>query len=338
MQAAINTFGMRSRGVSALLLLLLAVPLMAQERIRIVTYNVENLFDCADDSLTNDEEFLPDALRRWTPNRYWNKLHTVARTLATIGGDRAPDIVGLCEVENDSVLHDLTHRSALRSVGYEYLITTSLDPRGIDVALLYKPTTYRPFRSEVLRLPASQLPEGRTVRDVLCVSGLLVTGDTLDVLLCHLPSRLRGRQSAQLRHSVATMIRHAVDSLAALRTVPRIVVMGDFNDLPTSRALHPLHDESALVCATEHLGGSYRYKGRWEQIDHLYLSPPLVDTTRNLHLAPSGAWVAHEDLLIESEPLYGGYRPRRTYNGMRYLGGTSDHLPTCLDLLFTWEE
>ena len=92
----------------SLLLLLFATSLVAQERIRFVTYNVENLFDCKDDSLTQDEEFLPTALRRWTPYRYWNKLHAVARALTMIGGDRAPDLVALCEVENDSVLYDLT--------------------------------------------------------------------------------------------------------------------------------------------------------------------------------------------------------------------------------------
>ena len=338
MQDATNTSSMRSRGISLLLVLLLTTLLMAQERVRFVTYNVENLFDCVDDSLTQDEEFLPTALRRWTPNRYWNKLHAVARTLATIGADRAPDIVALCEVENDSVLRDLTRRSALRSVGYEYLMTTSLDPRGIDVALLYKPTTFRPFTHQSLRLPARQIPEGRTVRDVLCVSGCLVTGDTLDILVCHLPSRLNGRQSARLRHSVSAFMRHAMDSISALRTVPRIVVMGDFNDVPSSRALRPLHVDGGLVCVTEDLGGSYRYKGKWEQIDHIYLSPALVDSTQKLHVVAPRAWVVNESFLVEPEPLYGGYRPLRTYNGMKYTGGTSDHLPLCIDLQFSWSD
>ena len=59
------------------ILLLLHSPtsLMAQERIRFVTYNVENLFDCSDDSLTNDEAFLPTSLRRWSKYRYWNNHH-----------------------------------------------------------------------------------------------------------------------------------------------------------------------------------------------------------------------------------------------------------------------
>ncbi len=318
-------------------MLLFSLSLVAQEHIRLVTYNVENLFDCQDDTLTNDEEFLPGALRRWTPYRYWNKLHAVATALVTIGGDRAPDLVGLCEVENDSVLHDLTRRSALRTVRYDYLITTSTDPRGIDVALLYKPTTYRPFAHRSLRLPADQVPEGSHVRDVLCVSGELVTGDTLDIFVCHLPSRLNGRRSARLRHSVVSVMRSAIDSLYTVRAVPRIVVMGDFNDTPDSEALSPLVGaDEGLVCVTDELGGSYRYKGEWEQIDHFFLSPSLIDTTRKLHLAKQGAWVSKDDIFTEPEPLYGGFRPRRTYNGMRYMGGISDHLPVCLDVCFMW--
>ena len=31
--------------------------------------------------------------------------------------------------------------------------------------------------------------------------------------------------------------------------------------------------------------------------------------------------------LLEEEKRYGGYRPRRTYNGYRYQPGYSDHLP-----------
>ena len=32
---------------------------------RVVSYNVENLFDCRHDTLKNDYEFLPDAMRHW---------------------------------------------------------------------------------------------------------------------------------------------------------------------------------------------------------------------------------------------------------------------------------
>lgn len=339
MQAVTNmSRRMKSRGVCFVSMLLLAVSLGAQERIRCVTYNVENLFDCKDDPLTDDDAFLPASPRHWTPYRYWDKLHAVGRSIASMGDDRAPDLVALCEVENDSVLHDLTRRSPLRSAGYDCLVTSSTDPRGIDVALLYKPTAFRPFAVRSLRLPEVHVPEGRYARDVLCVSGQLVSADTLDLLICHLPSRINGRQSTALRCKVVEYMLYAIDSLSACRGVPHVVVMGDFNDTPYSRSLAPLTAEELLVCVTDTLSGSYRYKGRWEQIDHVFLSPSLCDASNSLHLSSRGAWIPLYDFLVEPEPLYGGIRPNRTYNGMRYEGGTSDHLPVCFDLEFSWRE
>lgn len=326
------------RGKLLLIAFLLVHTLCAQERIRFVSYNVENLFDCTDDSLFNDEDFLPESIRHWTPRRYWDKLQAVSSAIAAVGDDRAPDFVALCEVENDSVMYDLTHRASLRTAKYEYLMTTSTDPRGIDVALMYKATTFHPFSQRALRLPQEHIPEGHHVRDILLVSGELHMGDTLDLFVCHLPSRLNGKRSAQLRQSVVMHLCQAVDSITRERTIPHIVVMGDFNDTPQSKALSPLTEKAGLTCITRSLNGSYRYKGKWEQIDHIYLSPTLtqqVDST-SLHLSPRGSWNFSPKFLTEPEPRYGGRRPYRTYNGMRYQGGTSDHLPVCFDLWFEW--
>ena len=190
-----------------------------------------------------------------------------------------------------------------------------------------------------MRLPEANIPEGRHVRDVLLVSGQLHMGDTLDLFVCHLPSRLNGRQSARLRRDVVDFLCMAIDSVCHERGVSRIIVMGDCNDTPRSKALRPLTDRQGLVCITEHLEGSYRYKGKWEQIDHIYLSPTLVEQdeeSKALHLAHQGAYNFDADFLTEPAPLYGGRRPYRTYNGMRYEGGTSDHLPVCFDLGFAW--
>ena len=50
-----------------------------QIRFRVVSWNVENLFDIHHDSLKNDREFLPDALRHWNYTRY-KKIHCTSRT------------------------------------------------------------------------------------------------------------------------------------------------------------------------------------------------------------------------------------------------------------------
>ena len=84
-----------------------------------VELNCENLFDCRHDSLKNDTEFLPDGAYHWTRTRYWQKLDRIGQTILSCGVKeqtwQLPDMVALCEVENDSVLHDLTRRSLLRN-------------------------------------------------------------------------------------------------------------------------------------------------------------------------------------------------------------------------------
>ena len=76
-----------------------------QERIpfRVVSWNIENLFDTRHDSLKNDHEFLPNAMRHWNYSRYKKKLVDVARVITAIGEWSPPALVGLCEVENDTV-------------------------------------------------------------------------------------------------------------------------------------------------------------------------------------------------------------------------------------------
>ena len=101
--------------VVILLFLTIDHVVVAQSRFRVMHLNVENLFDCQHDSLKEDSEFLPDGFKHWTFTRYWKKLNQIAQTIAAVGEGQLPDIISLCEVENDSVMHALTRRSALRN-------------------------------------------------------------------------------------------------------------------------------------------------------------------------------------------------------------------------------
>ena len=136
-----------------------------------VEYNCENLFDCHDDSLKNDQEFLPESKRQWTFGRYWKKVNDIGRVIQQCGetpGDEEdyhlPDLVSLCEVENDSALLMLTQRSILKGAGYKYVMTDSPDLRGIDVALLYNPLTFRLVDSHSLRIRTPEAYARHTVR------------------------------------------------------------------------------------------------------------------------------------------------------------------------------
>ena len=68
------------------LLLLYGVRDAHSQRFTVMSWNVENLFDCRDDSLKDDGEFLPESERRWTLGRYWRSGRGAAERMALAGG------------------------------------------------------------------------------------------------------------------------------------------------------------------------------------------------------------------------------------------------------------
>ena len=147
----------------------------AQEPFRVMFYNVENLFDCQHDTLKNDYEFLPDAPKGWTQARYHDKLARIAKVIIATDEENVPDLVGLCEVENDHCLKDLTENSPLREAGYRYVMTDSPDERGIDVALLYQRGTFKLVGKNCISVPYKEI-ERRPTRDILHVTGQVASG------------------------------------------------------------------------------------------------------------------------------------------------------------------
>ncbi len=79
-----------------ILLILTTAAQQAQgQEFGVMFYNVENLFDTADDTLKDDEEFLPDGSRRWTEKRYWQKINALSRVIAAAGEWELPALIGL---------------------------------------------------------------------------------------------------------------------------------------------------------------------------------------------------------------------------------------------------
>ncbi len=235
------------------------------QSLTVVELNCENLFDYSDDVGKDDAEYLPEATRHWTKKRYWKKLNNIAQELLSTCDDGIPDLIALCEVENDSVLHDLTKRSLLRNARYEYLMTSSPDLRGIDVALLYSPFSFAPIRSYPLRV--TPVDGMRPTRDILYVSGLISSGDTLHVFVVHAPSRYGGeRYSQPFRLAVADRLCLSLDSIRAITPDAQILIAGDFNDGPDSPMLQQICRQRIRNLTKDARGangakGTYRYQG-----------------------------------------------------------------------------
>lgn len=287
----------------------------------LVELNCENLFDTRHDVGKEDTEFLPDGTHHWSSVHYWSKQNRIAQEILSCS-DGLPDLVALIEVENDTVLHDLTHRSLLRNAGYEYLMTESPDLRGIDVALLYQPAIFRPLCYDCLEVPP--LSGMRPTRDILYVRGCCSNGDTLNVFVVHSPSRYGGERLSQPnRRQVVIQLQH---KLAELGPTAHVIITGDFNDYCDSPALMELCTLGLrnITCDARGLhgvaSGTYRYHGEWHSLDHVFVSPLLYNKV-------DAAYINDASFLLEDEPLYGGKRPFRTFQNYRYQPGFSDHLP-----------
>lgn len=310
----------------------------------IIFFNAENLFDTEDDPRKDDDAFTPDGDYRWTRSRYWDKLDAVSKVIVAADEDAAPALVGLSEVENETVLTDLTARSALKEAGYKFVMTDSPDNRGIDVALLYRRNYFKLISHESLRVNLRPYGGGAT-RDILHVTGVIETFDTLDVYVCHWPSRYNGtEQTEPYRMCAAKTVRESVDSVFSMRRKPYVVIMGDLNEGPDDPAVreglkaHPfasgsMREDRELVSVMDPLAeGSYKYQGTWDKYDQFIVSASLLNGLGCTEM--KGAEIMRLPFILTDDNTYGGEKPLRTFNGRRYQGGYSDHLPVKMGIGF----
>ena len=303
---------------------------------RIMFYNVENAFWPEDDPERDDEEFLPGGSRHWTFTRLREKLNHLSRVILAAGEGRVPMVVGLAEIEGDSVMHFWTHRTPLRRTGYRYVVTKGPDARGVQTALLYHPASFRLLQHEGFTV---EMPEGeRPTRQLLHAAGRLVSGDTLDVIVCHLPSRSGGAAQTQRKRDAArARLFQLADSISAERQHPYLVMMGDMNEEPREEIIPakvPFVNLMYPLCKEMHRTpsafGTHKYQGTWSLIDHFIVHPAMLQDSSALRLVHPR--IFHLPFMMTEDVSHQGERPFRTYYGYRYEGGYSDHLPILVDL------
>lgn len=313
---------------------------------RVMFYNTENLFDALDDPKINDEEFLPGSTRKWTEARYQEKLNHIAQVIKDLGNDTLPVLVGLCEVENRKTVDDLINKTLLKGLDYKIIHRESPDTRGIDVALLYRTRYFQliGFQFFPIRFPDDI---ALRTREILYASGILGGKDTVHVFVNHWPSRSSGEiQTRPLRLFVAQTVKSKVDSIWMKSPGAQILITGDFNDEPMDLSVisglkalltYDKPVEGKLYDLTQGLknsspGGTYKYKGTWNLLDHVVISGSMLDTARLLYARPADLHVFQAKYLLEPDKSNLGSQPLRTYLGTFYQGGYSDHLPVFLDI------
>jgi len=285
-----------------------------------VFYNLENLFHPSNDSLLNDDEFTPEGMRHWTYYRYWNKITAIAKVILASDPWEAPGLLCLSEVENQLVLQDLVKHPLLMKFPYEILHRDSPDHRGMDVAILYRKdqmtcidTSWFPIRNEE--------NEVQKTREILCAL-FKIEKDTLLCAVNHWTSNYGGDMEGEAKRiRQARILKTHLNSLRKEFENLDMIVGGDFNDWSGSRALCILEEDHFLMeVVPEGPYASYKYQGKWNSIDHVFVHQTTFGSDGRAELLT----LPH---LLEEDAKYTGMKPYRTYSGYTYQAGISDHLP-----------
>jgi len=306
----------------------------SENQYSIMFYNVENLFDCDNDSLTLDDEFTFNGNKHWSYNRYKKKLNQISKVILGINQWNSPTLIGLCEVENIKVLNQLIYETGLNNVGYKFIHFDSPDRRGIDVALLYNSQHFIPL--DYFPISFSDTSANFLTRDALYVKGFVNNHDSLHLFINHWPSKIGGESQSELKRiRVARILKTKTDSIFASNINAKIILTGDFNAELTSESIQIILSDNqfhsllnANEIKTNRIGGSHKYQGHWSLIDHILISSSLINNSK----IKCEHKIANLPWLLEEDVSFSGVKPKRTYSGPRYIGGPSDHLPVILQL------
>lgn len=308
------------------------------KKFQIAFYNVENLFDTIDDPTINDEDFLPTSKKEWNSKKYYEKLTNLAAVIDSLKpGVLAPEIVGLCEIENKNVLEDLIRQPNLKNNNYKIVHYDSPDGRGIDVACLYNSSFLELKSSRKIAIINDLDPNFKT-RDILfCEFTHSTSKQTFYVFINHWSSRSGGEEeSSHKRELCALHLKKDIENNIPNYQNQHIIIIGDMNDYPTNKSVYEVlgakepskMDYFTNLMYTKHVNkeGTYFYKGEWGVIDNIIVSKPVLKYT-----SEANAVIYKQDWLLYTTSN-GEKAPSRSYSGDKYYSGYSDHLPVYLEL------
>ncbi|MEA3372695.1 MAG: endonuclease/exonuclease/phosphatase family protein [Campylobacterota bacterium] len=183
--------------------------LQGGERVKIASYNVENLFDLHYDG-SEYLEYIPNSSWRWNPTNYKKKLKNIAKVIVEI----EPDVIALQEIESLSALKDLKKEIKRQGLYFKYHAFAGGKNTTVKNALLSRyPIVY------AREVPVSANRKYRAILEVR----LDIDGESLYLFNNHWKSK-SGPESRRIVSAKA--LRKRLDNLGHDK---QIVLLGDFN-------------------------------------------------------------------------------------------------------------
>ena len=309
----------------------------------IAWWNLENLFDTA---TANREPYLQKELKSelkgWTAAVLQKKINQLATIIKKMNNDLGPDLLGVCEVENKTVLQKLLNAVNIPGRTYKIVHHDCSDKRGIDVAFIYDSKKFGAgdqFFHVILKRSAT--------RDLFQVNFKTKPNDNeLIVIGNHWPSRSGGQYATQpYRILAGETLSYWIKRITEIKGDDvAIIAMGDFNDEPFDRSIREYalgsRERLKVTKATTaprlynlmwpELGsgrGTYYHDNFPNVLDQFMVSEAMIKNGATLK-GLTGT-VVIEDFKVMQEGTY--KRPKRfgrpsakkTYNDQ----GFSDHFP-----------
>lgn len=341
--------------IIATAILLFAINSLSSQprRYPVAFYNLENLFDTIDTPNVVDEEFTPSGPYQWGSQRYYKKLSNIEEVFYRLSQATGsfPAVIGMSELENRNVLEDIVSLPKLVKANYQIVHYDSPDVRGVDVALIYRPSVFNYEGSSSLRVKVEGRPDFKT-RDILMTWGT-IDGEKFYFFVCHWPSRRGGEQTSEpLRCAAAKVARDAIDSVVKIDPKASFILMGDLNDDPVNRSIYEVLGAKGKMSEAKNPGdmfnpfhamfkagyGSLAYQDSWNLFDNITVSYNLINNPKQkVVLAKSDNnkfWgnIFNRSFLTQQSGQYKNY-PLRTFVGTNFQGGYSDHFPVFIYLL-----
>lgn len=311
-------------------------------------YNLENLFDTIVDPDTSkilQDEFTPKGKNMWNSERYWAKIDKMSRVISQLGEEltqTAPMIVGVSEIENSEVLEDLIASPHLKKYNYGIVHYHSPDRRGVDVGLIYRKDFVTIKSSASRELKLADKPNFFTRAQLVVEADL--QGESIYVVVNHWPSRRGGeKKSSPLREAAAALSRSIVDSVSAINSNAKVIVMGDLNDDPTNTSVKKVLNTSGdpkniepgqmynpMEAKYKAGNGTGAYNDTWNLFDQLIVTQAFLDKNQKAWWFKE-AKIFKDPKLITQDGQYKGY-PHRTFSYGNWIDGYSDHFPVYLFL------
>jgi predicted extracellular nuclease len=312
----------------------------------IAWWNLENLFDVENSPQRPDwmQRSLKNELAGWSQQILDRKIEQLAKIILQMNGQRGPDILGVCEVENQPVLQQLVN--SLNSLGRQYEIAhhDTSDERGIDVAFIYDCDKFefeRQFFHVILKRNAT--------RDLFQVNLRTTAGRDLILVGNHWPARSTGQwESEPYRIIAAETLSYWHERILEIKGKDvALLAMGDFNDEPHNRSLmeYALSANSLMKVKNSTIArffnlmwplmgkglASFYYDNYPIMLDQFLASRGFLKNNADLQIKPDSVKIEAFPEMISGgdypDPIRFG-RPSDKLN----LDGFSDHYPISLIL------